>query len=215
MQRHEAFTLPALIRWQRGNHVWPYPMHVCLFACCEIPAATLLCNMAPCTQPAECFWPKESVATASVPQLPSVVWTGSVTYVCVVRTVGWVCVFAARQLELGSAASLKGALHGSCVYYTAMAWRLVWQQLTLDLSSPLPGSRAQKHTRIHTHTNRQLMHTLQSWTIRFSHRYITLYFFSWHFYRIQLTRTAFSHMFTTQNWGIMQVYQLQQISWTT
>lgn len=61
MQRHAAFTLPALVCWQRGDHVRPYPVRVSLYACCEIPVTTLLCNMASCTRPAECFWPRESV----------------------------------------------------------------------------------------------------------------------------------------------------------
>lgn len=134
---------------------------------------------------------KRKRATASVPQLPSVARTGSVTYVRVVGNVGWVCVFAARQLELGSTASLRGALHGSRVYYTAMAWRLVWQQLTLDLSSPLPSSHAQKHTCIHTHTHIQTgtrswsTHwngTPQSPTVQFPHCYMKLHLFSWRFY---------------------------------
>ncbi|KAI9545951.1 hypothetical protein NQZ68_032033 [Dissostichus eleginoides] len=69
----------------------------------------------------EMFLAGRKHATASVPQLPNVARTGSVTYVCVVGNVGWGCVFAARQLELASAASLRGALHGSCADYTAMA----------------------------------------------------------------------------------------------
>lgn len=154
MQRHPTFTLPARIRWQREregkrDHVRPYPECVSLFACCENPATALRWDLLHSARWA--FVARRKHATASVPQFPNVAWTGSVTYVCVVRNVGWVCVVVARQLELGWAASLMGALHGSCVYYTAMAWRLIWQQLTLDLSSPLLSSQAQKDTYTHTH----------------------------------------------------------------
>lgn len=122
------------------------------------------------------FLAKRKRATASVAQLPNVARTGSVTYVCVVRNVGWVCFFAARQLELGSTASLRGALHGSCVYYTAMARRLVWQQLTLDLSNPLPSSWAQRHTCVPSHTEAGTFGSCAHWndtpqgpTVQFSH----------------------------------------------
>lgn len=94
------------------------------------------------------------------PNLPDMAGTQRRAYVCVVRNLGWVCASAARQLEMGSAASLKGPLHGSCVDYTAMARRLVWQQLTLDLSSPLPNSGTEKHVRPHTRTRTQ-KHTLE------------------------------------------------------
>lgn len=80
--------------------------------------------MASCTQLAE-FLAKRKHSTASLPQFPNVVQTGSVTYVCVIRNMGWVCIFAAQQLEPGSAASLMGVLHGSYVYYTAKARGLV------------------------------------------------------------------------------------------
>ncbi len=156
MQRHEAFTLPAPVRWQRGKHVRPQPVHVSFYMLWNSCSNTTV-RHGPLHLAGWVLLSKRKRATATAPQLPNAARTGSVTYVCVVRNAGWVCVFAARQLELGSAASLRGALHGSCVYYTAMAWGLVWQQLTLDLSSPLPGSRAQKHT----HTNIQFMHTLR------------------------------------------------------
>lgn len=84
----------------------------------------------------------------------------------------WVCASAARQLEMGSAASLKGALHGSCVDCTAMAQRLVWQQLTLDLSSLLPNSATEKHTGPHTHKQTTThTHTLE-WHSLISYTYL-------------------------------------------
>lgn len=49
------------------------------------------------------------------PNLPGVARTERRTYVWVVRNLGWACASEARQLELGSAASLRGALHGSRV----------------------------------------------------------------------------------------------------
>lgn len=85
------------------------------------------------------------------PNLPGVARTERRTYVWVVRNLGWVCASEARQLELGSTASLRGALHGSRVDYTAMAPRLVWQQLTLDLSSPPPSSGTHVTKNTHTH----------------------------------------------------------------
>lgn len=106
------------------------------------------------------FLARRKRATDFMPQFPSVARTGSATYVCVVRNVGWLCVFAARQLDLGSAAPLMGALYGSCVYYTAIAWRLVWQRLTLDLSSPVPNL----HTHLHTRRNILYMCVLQKKT---------------------------------------------------
>lgn len=116
------------------------------FACCEIAVTTLLCDMASWTGLSVrrvCLaWRKR----ATTPR-----WR-AVTYVRVVVHVGWVWVFAVRQLELDLLCSLRGALYGSCVNYTAMARRLVWQQLTLDLSSPVPNSQPQ--TLMRTHTDR-------------------------------------------------------------
>lgn len=70
-----------------------------------------------------------------------------VTYARVVRNVGCVCVFVARQLELGS---LKGVLHG--IYRAAMARRLVWQQLTLDLSCPLLSTETHRVAETYKYT---------------------------------------------------------------
>lgn len=93
------------------------------------------------------------------PNLPGVARTEWRTYVGVVRNSGWVCASEARQLELGSAASLRGALHDSRVDYTAMAPRLVWQQLTLDLSSPPPSSGTEQHMWPETHGHTRFMLT--------------------------------------------------------
>ncbi|CAB1447561.1 unnamed protein product [Pleuronectes platessa] len=91
MHRHTAFTLPARIPRQRGDHVRPYTLRV--FG--QEKACHCLLARAP-----QCGSDGES-----------------------------------RQLELCSAASLTGALHGSCINYIAMARRLVANPAGDGLSS--------------------------------------------------------------------------------
>lgn len=104
----------------------------------------------------EGLWPRESVPLPPCHSSPLRPRQG-VTYARVVRNVGCVCVFAARQLELGS---LMGVLHG--IYRTAMARRLVWQQLTLDLSCPLLSTETHRVAETYKYTVELKRHILKT-----------------------------------------------------
>lgn len=142
-KRDEVFTLLAPVCRHRGDGVRPYPECVTLPHFKRDPHRP---NSFRRGFTAECKRATTSVPCNPTPPPPH---CGSDTHcdICLCcHGVVWVCPCAARQLELGSAPSLLGALHGSCVDHTGMARRRVWQQLTLDLSGSLLGSQTQKHS---------------------------------------------------------------------
>lgn len=97
MQRHVAFTLPAPVRRQRGGGGITFDLSPCvsLFACCE--NTTVQRGLLHCHGQAECLRPRGSVQQLLFHGFPQRS-EDSVTYVCVVRNVGWMRSSAARQL---------------------------------------------------------------------------------------------------------------------
>lgn len=110
-----------------------------IFACCEIQVQSPWWCIPSCRRWAVCVClaPTEC-ATASTPRLSCSAQAGTVTYVCVIRSVSWVSPSKAQQLEKHSQKTLFRE------HFLAMACRQGWQYLTLDSCSRISSSWSQR-----------------------------------------------------------------------
>lgn len=91
VQRQAAFTLLVLVLWQRGVQVLTSCASFCML---WGSSSNTTVQHGSVHLASQALLAHRKCAVA----FPSLAWTGSRTYVCVVRNVGWVCIFAAQQL---------------------------------------------------------------------------------------------------------------------